>query len=316
MDELAESRFCGFALAFDRLAKSPAFSFNAYSSNCISEVSCSLLFKFVTNLFKPWEILVHEWELSLFTDLILISTPYLPCRQKVVTSNTGPIWVFSLIQPFGSEVSSSLGKVYSRLATESVNCKNSSVCFVMKYCPTSTVFRNPVSVQNLLNLSCGGNFSIRSPYLCNRNYQCAGPSFFKSTFVLITLGTNEELDCPHNGSHRSIVNWFVFFKNFCDCAVKTELIYRSNCAKNSFNRFLVGTIVYRQFSTTFAFEHSSGQWTRGSKDWVSAFSEFDHHQFSESIPFSSWSFFVSGIPLCLCPRSEEWRTSCWKSFCK
>ena len=59
MDELAESRLCGFALAFDRLAKSLAFNFNAYSSNCISAVSCSLsswsllLFKFVTNLFNP-----------------------------------------------------------------------------------------------------------------------------------------------------------------------------------------------------------------------------------------------------------------------
>ena len=49
VDELAKSRFCGFAFAFDRLAKSPAFNVNAYSSNSISEVSCSLLFKSVTN---------------------------------------------------------------------------------------------------------------------------------------------------------------------------------------------------------------------------------------------------------------------------
>ena len=54
VDELTELRPCGFAVAFDRLAKSPAFNFNASSSNCISEVSCSLsscflLFKFVTN---------------------------------------------------------------------------------------------------------------------------------------------------------------------------------------------------------------------------------------------------------------------------
>ena len=40
VDKLAESRLCGFALAFDRHAKSLAFNFNAYSSNCISEVSC------------------------------------------------------------------------------------------------------------------------------------------------------------------------------------------------------------------------------------------------------------------------------------
>ena len=60
----------------------------------------------------------------------------------------------------------------------------------------------------------------------------------------------------------------------CDCSVKTELIYRNNCAKNSFNRITISTEVYRQFSTTtFAFEHSSGQWTRGSEDWVCAFAE-------------------------------------------
>ena len=58
VDELADSRLCGFALALDRLAKSLAFNLNAYSSDCVSEVSCSLsswslMFKFVTNLFKP-----------------------------------------------------------------------------------------------------------------------------------------------------------------------------------------------------------------------------------------------------------------------
>ena len=138
----------------------------------------------------PWVriVFVHR--------LILISTPYLPCSQQVVTSTTGPILVFPLIQPFGSDVSSSLGKVYSRQATESLNCENSSVSFVMKHCPTSTVVSNPASVQNLLNLSCCDNFSIRSPYLCSENSLCAGSSLFKGTFVLITLGTNEELDCP------------------------------------------------------------------------------------------------------------------------
>ena len=57
--EQAEVHLRGFALAFDRLAKARAFDFNAKSSNCISEVSCSLLsfslllLKSVTNLFKP-----------------------------------------------------------------------------------------------------------------------------------------------------------------------------------------------------------------------------------------------------------------------
>ena len=59
VDELAESRLCGFALAFDRFAEANAFVFNAIFSNCISKVSCSLssfsllLLKSVTNLFNP-----------------------------------------------------------------------------------------------------------------------------------------------------------------------------------------------------------------------------------------------------------------------
>ena len=47
---------------------------------------------------------------------------------------------------------------------------------------------------------------------------------------------------------------FIFLTYFSDCSVKTELIYRGNCAKNSCNRVLIGTIVDRQFSTAFALE--------------------------------------------------------------
>ena len=104
-----------------------------------------------------------------------------------MTSHTGPILVFPRIQNLGSDEFSSLGKVYSR--------ENYSVSFVMKYCPTSTVVRNPASVQNLLNLSCCDHFSIRSLNFCNRCASCAGSSF-KGMFVLITLGTNEGSACP------------------------------------------------------------------------------------------------------------------------
>ena len=78
----------------------------------------------------------------LFTDIILISTPYQPCKQKGAMSNTGPIWVFSWIHPFGSVDLSSRGNVFSRDVIGSANCKNSSISFVMKYCPTSTVFED------------------------------------------------------------------------------------------------------------------------------------------------------------------------------
>ena len=52
LEELADSRLCGFAFAFGRLAKSFVSNLNAHFSNCTSEVSCSLLFQFVTNLFE------------------------------------------------------------------------------------------------------------------------------------------------------------------------------------------------------------------------------------------------------------------------
>ena len=108
---------------------------------------------------------------------------------------------------------------------------------------------------------------------------------------------------------------FLFFTHFCDCRVKTELIYRNNCAKNSFNRFEVGAIVYRQFSTTFAWKHSSGQWTRGSEDWMSAFCECQHHLFHHFVPFTLWTIFTDRRPLFLWSRPVEWPLSCSKSLC-
>ena len=96
------------------------------------------------------------------------STPCLPCRLlAVISSNTGPISVFPWIQPFGSVNLSSRGNVYSRHVTGSVNCQN-SLSFVMKYCPASTVVRNPASVQTLINRSGCGSLSTRSFFFCNR----------------------------------------------------------------------------------------------------------------------------------------------------
>ena len=81
---------------------------------------------------------------------------------------------------------------------------------------------------------------------------------------------------PQRGFTLSTMKRFKIFTHFCDCSVKTELIYRNDCAENCFNRIQIGTIVYRQFSTAFALELTSGQWTRGTEDWVFAFCEFQH----------------------------------------
>ena len=80
-------------------------------------------------------------------EIVLISIQCFPCRQQVVTSNTGPIFVFPWIQSFDSDESSYLGRVYSRQPTESVNC------------PTSTVVKNPASIQILITRFCCGKHS-------------------------------------------------------------------------------------------------------------------------------------------------------------
>ena len=153
-NDRTEIRLRGFALASDRLAKANTSVYNANASVFVPEVSCSLsssswLLKSVTNLFNTWEILTHEWEFSLLTSSILISTPYLPCTQLVVTSNTGPILIFHRTQPFGSIDFSSLGKMYSQQTTDSTYYENSAVSIVMKYCPTPTGVRNPATIQLL-----------------------------------------------------------------------------------------------------------------------------------------------------------------------
>ena len=55
--------------------------------------------------------------------------------------------------------------------------------------------------------------------------------------------------------------------------------------------------MYWQLSTSFAFERSSGQWTRGTENWASAFSKFYHHQFSDSVTVSFWFAITNRMPL-------------------
>ena len=165
--------------------------------------------------------------------------------------------------------------MYSRQATESVNFENSWVSFVMNYCPTSTVVRNPASVHNLITRFCWDSLSTRSWYICNRS-SCA-----RQKCVCLHLTWHKQrvrLSCQ-NMSPCSNMAGFTFFTQIWDCSVNTELINSNNCAKNSFNRSLVSAKMYWQFS-------------RGTENWVSAFCTFYHHLFSNSVLFSLWFVFV------------------------
>ena len=86
--------------------------------------------------------------------------------------------------------------MYSRHITGSATCENSSVSFVMKYCPTSTVVRNPASVQILITRSCCESLSTRSLYLW-KELSCAGISVEGVEVVINNLaGSNSGSDCP------------------------------------------------------------------------------------------------------------------------
>ena len=311
VEEPAGSLLCGFALAFDRHAKSFASNFHAYSSSWTSGISCSLLFKFITNLFDPWEILTQEWVLSLFTDIILISTPYLPCKQQVAISNTGPILVFPWIHPFGCDASSSLGSVV----------------------PLHEIVRILQCLSSWNTVRLQQHSEILHPYkICSI---CLVVIAFQ--FVLHTVAIEDLCEQGHHNP-KELLSWsrlarmrnsialsqrvapffregFVLFTHFCDCSVKTELIYRSNHVKKSLNRFQIGTIVYRQFSMAFAFESTSGQWTCSTENWMSAFCEFQHHPFRNFVPNSLWTIFTDRVPLLFRTRTNKWPLSFSKSFC-
>ena len=106
-------------------------------------------------------------------------------------------------------------------------------------------------------------------------------------------------------SKSSRVVGFLFFTHFFDCTEKTELIYRSNCSENSCNCFQVATIEDRQISTAFAIDLTSGQWTRDSKDWMSAFCECDHHQLSHFVPFTLFIVFIDRRSLFSEPKQRN-----------
>ena len=126
----------------------------------------------------------------------LISTPYLPCKQQVTTSNTGPILVFPGIQP-------PLHLWIVRIPQYLLSWNT------VRFQQHSGIL-HPYKIS--LNLSCCDNFSIRSPYLCNRRSLRARSSQSKGTSVLITLGTNEELDCPPT-TGCPVLSWKVSYSS-------------------------------------------------------------------------------------------------------
>ena len=250
-EEPAGSLLCGFALAFDRHAKSFASNFNAYSSSWTSGISCSLLFKFITNLFDPWENLTHEWELSVFVDIILISTPYLPCKQQVATFQHGP--------NFGVPSDPTFRFRSTFVSWQSV--------FTTGRCTELWEFCSVFPHEILSNFNNIQKSCIHTKF-CSI---CLVVIAFQ--FVLHTIAI-EDLCEPGHHNPKALLSWSHFARvrnliaprqrvapisreGFRTLHTPLQLLRRDwadlqkQLCENSLNRFQIGWIVYRQFSMTF-----------------------------------------------------------------
>ena len=91
----------------------------------------------------------------------------------------------------------------------------------------------------------------------------------KSTSVLITLSTSEELHSPVTTGCPDLSGRVSYSSHISSTAPsKAELVCRNNQAKNSLNRFQIGCKVYRQVSMAFAFESTSRQRTCSTENWT------------------------------------------------
>ena len=226
MEELADSRLCGSALAFDRLAKSFAPNFNAYSSSWTSDSSCSLLFKFVTNLLKAIRnsdtgvriVFVHRHSSDFNSVLTVQATSWnfqYGSNFGVPLDSSSWLWCFFVSWQCTHDRPLH-GIVRNLQCLSSWNTvwfqQHSGILHPYKICSICLV----IAFQFVLRI-----FAIES--LCEHDITIQ--RHFCLDHAWHEWGTRLPSD---NGSLRSYMASFVVFTHFCDCSVKTELIYRSN----------------------------------------------------------------------------------------
>ena len=98
--------------------------------------------------------------------------------------------------------------------------------------------------------------------------------FIMSRYFGFDFSKNNWLSHQYNGLSRALLVAFIFIAYSCHCSVDTELIDRKNNAINCITCILISTEVYRHFPFSFAFQLSSGQWSRWTENRMSTFCEF------------------------------------------
>ena len=96
-----------------------------------------------------------------------------------------------------------------------------------------------------------------------------------------------------------------FFTHLRYCSVDTEVSDGNNCTKNHFDGFVAAIELYRRPSFSFALQISSFKRIGSSKNGMSTFTEINHHNISDIIPFSIWFVYVSFVRLLFWSQSKK-----------
>ena len=242
-EEPANSILCCFPLAFDQHAKSFATSFNAYDSSWTPGIYVS----FCSNSPQTYSIHVNFWHKSEYC--LRIKTKF--WSQPIFAVQK--IWLQLLIRAQSLCFPGSIHLV--------VTIQNQlEECIPDKPLNKTVKYLEGLSSWNTVRFQ--QHSGILHPYkICSICLVVTA-----SQFVVRILAIEDLCEqCHHNGTRlphhsgslRSFAKGFILFTFLRDCSVKTELIYRSNCPKNSCNNFQIGRKVYRQFTMSIAFELTS-----------------------------------------------------------
>ena len=176
----------------------------------------------------------------------------------------------------------------------------------MKNCLFPISLKKPASEHSFDNFWSSRSFPNFRSHSCNKP-SCANDVELGDMALAISVGITKDSQISPSVWFCSI--WIQLFAQICDWSVDTELIDRKNNAKIQFNSFFTSVVVNGFLSTTFTFSILLFPKGCGMEHRMPAFSEIDHHDLCNSVPFTIWLVDVSSRPLFLTTKSQKWPTS-------
>ena len=157
---------------------------------------------------------------------------------------------------------------------------------------------------------------------------------FSFVLQLVAIENSDTLD---RHSPKEVLSWSYWEQLIVPSLYQMVLIYREGIhilhkcfrllrkdwahlqkqfAPNRLNRFQIGCKVYWQFSMSFAFDSTTGQWARSTENWTSSIGEFNTI-FSARVYQTPCGVSSSDrVPLLLSIWTNEWPLSNTKLLCK